>query len=718
MAVSASIINVPDDYLHIQEAIDYSVDGDTVLLQPGTYIENLNFNGHNIILGSLFLITGDTSYIYSTIIDGDQSGPVVSFENGEDSGAVITGLTVQHGHSRNGGGIYCENSSPIINNNIISNNSASGELYNIGCGGGIYCINSDPVIINNTIYRNAANHEGGGIYCNNSNPVIINNIISENRVFSANGGGICCCTSNPIIRNNTIIRNSTGFDGTGGGIYCHDSVPVIKNTIFWNNTLPEIYSDNSSQPAITYCSIANQYEGEGNINVNPQFINPNYGNYNVCLQSPCIDAGDVDLYDPDGTRSDIGVFYPEHPECYVGNIWYVSVAGDDSTGDGSPGNPFGTIQFALDVSLHGDTVIVENGIYQEQINFNGKSVVLASNNIFTRDTLDIHNTIIDGDSDSPTVSFVSGEDSQAIITGFTINNGAGPGIGCYLSRPKIINNIISESSSHGIYCSHSNAEIVNNIIRENISVNFGGGIYCLHSSPAINNNIIYGNSAHSGGGVYCYKSKPIINGNTICNNTAVGYAAVGGGVYVSLNSFPIIVNSIIWGNTASDMGDEIFVYGGSPEISYCDIEGGWNGEGNINDDPLFCGPDNYWLSDISPCVGAGENGVDIGVLGVGCEASDIYDEIQTLPAEYALFQNYPNPFNQSTTITFSIPEPNIVTIEIYDLLGRKVESPVKEFRQAGVHRVKLNTEQLSSGVYFYRLQAGDYSKSKRMILLK
>jgi hypothetical protein len=84
-----TIINIPADYPTIQQGIDASIDGDTVLVQPGTYVENINFNGHNIVLGSLFLTTGDTSYIAQTVIDGDSAGTVVAFENGEDSTTAI-----------------------------------------------------------------------------------------------------------------------------------------------------------------------------------------------------------------------------------------------------------------------------------------------------------------------------------------------------------------------------------------------------------------------------------------------------------------------------------------------------------------------------------------------------------------------------------------------------------------------------------------------------
>jgi len=76
---NARIINIPNDFETIQGGIDEAEERDTVLVQPGRYIENINFNGKAIVVGSLFLITVDTSYIERTIIDGDSNGTVVEF---------------------------------------------------------------------------------------------------------------------------------------------------------------------------------------------------------------------------------------------------------------------------------------------------------------------------------------------------------------------------------------------------------------------------------------------------------------------------------------------------------------------------------------------------------------------------------------------------------------------------------------------------------------
>ena len=107
ISLSATTINVPADQATIQAGIDAAVDGDTVLVQPGTYVENINFSGKNIVVGSLYLTTQDTSYISQTVIDGNQSGSVVTFESGENSSSKLSGFTIQNGYGTGfGGGEY------------------------------------------------------------------------------------------------------------------------------------------------------------------------------------------------------------------------------------------------------------------------------------------------------------------------------------------------------------------------------------------------------------------------------------------------------------------------------------------------------------------------------------------------------------------------------------------------------------------------------------
>ena len=165
-------ITIPNDYSTIQEGIDNAISGDTILVSPGIYLENINFNGKNVVVASHFLVTNDTAYIRQTIIDGDDKGSVVTFESGEDSTALITGFTIKKCYviSQNGGGIYCINSSPTISYNIIDSN-----VVDFGMGGGIYMENSSAKVTRNYIKNNSGNYNfrGAAIVCNGENPLLL-----------------------------------------------------------------------------------------------------------------------------------------------------------------------------------------------------------------------------------------------------------------------------------------------------------------------------------------------------------------------------------------------------------------------------------------------------------------------------------------------------------------------------------------------------------------
>jgi hypothetical protein len=89
-----------------------------------------------------------------------------------------------------------------------------------------------------------------------------------------------------------------------------------------------------------------------------------------------------------------------------------------------------------------------------------------------------------------------------------------------------------------------------------------------------------------------------------------------------------------------------------------------------------------------------------------------------VPSEYALEQNFPNPFNPSTTIRYALPGSSNVTLKIYDMLGNEVRTVVNEFKHAGTYSVNFDASSLSSGVYFYKIVAGDFTDAKKMTLVK
>jgi len=203
--LSATIINIPADQPTIQEGINVAVDGDTVLVHPGAYIENINFNGKEITVASLFFTTQDTTYISQTIIDGNESESVVLFNNEESSEASLIGLTIINGYNENGGGIYCWYSNPKLINNIFMNNNADDS------GGAIYIWGANPVIENNTFTNNYSNEYGGAIYCiYGAEPQISNNTFTNNESYY--GGAITCIEySNALIQGNIIDNNLQEF---------------------------------------------------------------------------------------------------------------------------------------------------------------------------------------------------------------------------------------------------------------------------------------------------------------------------------------------------------------------------------------------------------------------------------------------------------------------------------------------------------------------------
>ena len=89
-----------------------------------------------------------------------------------------------------------------------------------------------------------------------------------------------------------------------------------------------------------------------------------------------------------------------------------------------------------------------------------------------------------------------------------------------------------------------------------------------------------------------------------------------------------------------------------------------------------------------------------------------------IPTSYALEQNYPNPFNPSTTINYQIPKDGLVSLKIYDALGREVKTLLNEYKSTGKHSVQFDASHLASGVYFYSIHAGDFVDVKKMMLIK
>lgn len=301
-----------------------------------------------------------------------------------------------------------------------------------------------------------------------------------------------------------------------------------------------------------------------------------------------------------------------------------------------------TIQEAIFAAAPGDTIIVDNGIYYENINYFGNDITITSNFHFTGDVNDIINTVIDGSQPTNSdygscVSFSNGETANAVLKGFTLTGGTGtktynPAEDLYFR------------TGGGILINNSSPTITNNIIKNNectaetgVFGAGGGGIRMGFGQPIIQNNIISGNlGGYAGGIMIAYCSGATIKNNVIAYNTATGSFNGGGGVYVdwesvtlenntivnnhsgdkgggiiSTGTSTVVINCIIYGNTATNGSDQIFkrFAGGNANVTYTNIEGGFDGtgneEGNIDIAPQFENVGNFLLSLTSPCIDAG-----------------------------------------------------------------------------------------------------------------
>src|SRR5262245_55907747 len=330
----------------IQSAIASTINGDTVQVAPGIYVENINFGGKAITVRS------ESGRPEDTIIDGGKVNPVVMFNSGEGRDSVLNGFTLQNGRADlsngimfgEGGGVRIEISSPTITNNVITNNGACD-------GGGVYIVAGSPLVQMNTITGNSAGTDkcaggtyGVGIFISGSgSPEILDNVISQNTAFFGGGLGLGLAGSpmndpKPLIVQNLITGNE---GGQGGGIYWR--VPVgVSGPILVNNTIADndsthgsgIYAEGYSAqaeltnniiiakpgqssfysirfaqtppppPIIRFNNIFSSgggmaYEGaipdmtgtNGNKSLDPLFANPTQGDYHLLQGSPSIDAG-------------------------------------------------------------------------------------------------------------------------------------------------------------------------------------------------------------------------------------------------------------------------------------------------------------------------------------------------------------------------------------------------------------------------------------------
>jgi hypothetical protein len=299
---SASVIHVPGDSATIQGGINGALTGDTVLVAPGTYIENIVYTGVQIT------VTGESGAEFTTIQPDNPSIPTVSFIGGEPASTELSGFTISGSEYI---AVYCNGSSATIRDNVFTGNNTT-EDYRAAA---IETENTTDVLITgNIIHGNtASNRYGAAIYVHGTST---SDVIAYNIFYNQSGGNIAIIAqiSESVI---SIHNNTIDVGGNGYGIYNRgtSSEVDLRNNIIFGSGIEAVYTSHEERITAEYnCTFDNNIDysnltpGIGNIYDDALFLDPLAHDYRLQNPSPCIDAGDPDpaYNDLDGSRNDMG----------------------------------------------------------------------------------------------------------------------------------------------------------------------------------------------------------------------------------------------------------------------------------------------------------------------------------------------------------------------------------------------------------------------------
>ena len=741
--LEAQVITVKQDgtgdYTSIQAAINASQTGDTVLVWPGTYFENINFNGHSIVLGSLNLTTGDPAYINQTIIDGNHIESCLKVISGET--VEITGFKITHGNGDteflergDGGGLFTWSSSVSVKNCLITENNAWGA------GGGIYNGVTDLYLSGTTISYNHAKERGGGLEAANHEYQLLFDTINRCNIY-LNFAGIGCdiYTSQSSIPFEVIVDTFTVL--LPDRYHIETNYNTVPDTNFILEALhakieasdhdlfvsPSGDNSNSGispdQPLKTLSFALTKIITNDSINRKIFLSNGLYSDSASGEKFPINIRGYLDII---GENEDSTIFDGDSlTHFFDGNEEIKNYTIKNLTLRNGTAfelfNPAGAILLVRNWNAKLENITIRNasGVFSGSIHLPSCNN-LTLNNVKCLDGIGGFGTIRTGNGQTSYVPFIY--DTINLINCRIQNSKPSP-YGYWEGPGGGLEADGQESKDSTMLINVINCEITNNLCN---TIYPSWAVSALHFSGGVTVNLI---------------------NSTIGNNGSLpGQNSCGIGFYT--NSYLNIYNSVIYGNGSPQI---IFGRTGSSEdpcgltVYNSLIEGGQEGIlnvnpansyyydlSNINADPIWdtASMYPYSLSEFSPCIDAGtlelppgielpeydlagnprmwgesvdmgayEYGPWVGVKEVGSRRSAVGSQMNVNP----------NPFKYGTYISYELLSSGKLNISVYSISGLKVrmlENHLASKGDSGKFYWDGSDDarnKLPSGVYFIRL---------------